>query len=211
MAAYSTINKDTWNRKNTFDYFRQFELPFFNITANVDVSALKSFCEKKDYSFFLASLFFAMKAANDIDEFKMRIRDEDIIQYEKVRIGSTIQFKDQSFGFCYFPYLDSLDEFEEEGKQLLDEALSAKGFSPKDDDDGLLHFSVIPWLHFKGLQHARRIGQEDSIPKIVFGKYQKQGDALQMPVNVEVHHALADGYHVGLFFEKLQGYVNDLN
>jgi chloramphenicol O-acetyltransferase type A len=111
MAAYITIEKDKWSRKNTFDYFSQFELPFFNITANVEVSALKSFCDKKDYSFFLASLFFAMQAANDIDEFKQRIRGENIIQYKNVRVGSTTQYEDQSFGFCYFPYLDLLASF----------------------------------------------------------------------------------------------------
>jgi len=210
MASFTTINKDNWHRKSTFDYFRQFELPFFNITVNVDVSALKSLCDKKGYSFFLASLFYAMKAANDIDEFKLRIRGEDIIRHNNIRVGSTIQFDDKSFGFCYFPYLESLEEFISNGQVLLEEALEAKGFSPKDGNDDLLHFSVIPWLHFTSFKHARRVGQEDSIPKIVFGKYQQQGETLQMPVNVEVHHALADGYHVGLFFEKLQKYLDNL-
>jgi chloramphenicol O-acetyltransferase type A len=210
MAAYTIIDQDTWSRKNTFDYFSEFELPFFNITANVEVSALKSFCTKNNYSFFLASLFFAMKAANAIAEFKMRIRGEEIIQHEDVRVGSTIQYEDHSFGFCYFPYMESIAEFNEEGTTLLNKALADKTFSPKDGSDDLLHFSVIPWLHFKGFQHARRIGQQDSIPKIVFGKYQYQGESLFMPVNVEVHHALADGYHAGLFFDKFQYNLNNL-
>ena len=208
MAAYTIIDQDNWSRKKTFDYFSQFELPFFNVTANVEVDALKSFCNKNNFSFFLASLFFAMKAANDIAEFKMRIRGEEIIQHENVRVGSTIQYEDHSFGFCYFPHLESIAEFNTEGKTLLDKALVDKSFAPKDGSDDLLHFSVVPWLHFKGFQHARRIGQQDSIPKIVFGKYQKEGKSLLMPVNVELHHALADGYHVGLFFEKFQEYIN---
>lgn len=210
MASFTKINKGGWDRKSTFDYFSQFELPFFNITANIDVSALKTLCEEKGYSFFLASLFYAMKAANDIDAFKLRIRGEEIIRYNNIHIGSTIQFDDKSFGFCYFPYLKSLEDFVTTGRVLLEEALKAKDFSPKDGNDDLLHFSVIPWLHFTSITHARRIGQEDSIPKIVFGKYQQQGETLQMPVSVEVHHALADGYHVGLFFEKFQKYLDNL-
>jgi chloramphenicol O-acetyltransferase type A len=209
MADFIRIDKESWQRKDTFNYFSQFELPFFNITANVDVGGLKSFCEKTNYSFFLASVFAAMKAANDIAEFKMRIRGKEIIQHEKVRIGSTIQYEDHSFGFCYFPYLASMAAFNTEGKTLLKEALAEKSFLPKDGSDDVLHMSVIPWLHFKGFQHARRIGQQDSIPKIVFGKYQEEGGAHVMPVNVEIHHALADGYHVGLFFEKFQAYLNN--
>jgi chloramphenicol O-acetyltransferase type A len=55
-----------------------------------------------------------MKAANNIAEFKMRIRGEEIIQHENVRVGSTIQYENHSFGFCYFPYIDSIAEFNEE-------------------------------------------------------------------------------------------------
>ena len=209
MADFITIDKDSWQRKETFNYFSQFELPFFNITANVDVSVLKSFCEKNNYSFFLVSLFSAMKAANSIAEFKMRIHGNEIVQYENIRVGSTIQFEDHSFGFCYFPYLTSMAEFSLEGKVLLNKALAERSFTPKDGSDDLLHFSVIPWLHFKSFQHARRTGQQDSIPKIVFGKYQEEGDAHVMPVNVEIHHALADGYHVSLFFKKFQALLNN--
>lgn len=207
MADYSIINKETWSRKGTYNYFKEFELPFFNITANVDVTNLKLRCDEDGHSYFLTSLFFAMKAANDISEFKLRIHEEEVIQYNAVRVGSTIQYDDHSFGFCYFPYLEFLDEFLESGKELLEKSHAEKSFEPKDGSDDLLHFSVIPWLHFNGFKHARRIGKEDSIPKIVFGKYELHENKLLMPVNVEVHHALADGYHVGRFFEKFQEYI----
>ena len=208
MENYSLINLETWSRKNTFDYFKEFELPFFNITANVDVTNLKQHCEEKGYSYFLGSLFFAMKAANAIPEFKTRIHGRDVVQYSDVRIGSTIQYDDNSFGFCYFPYNDHLEEFVEMGEELLKKAIAEKSFAPKDGNDDLLHLSVIPWVHFTSIKHARRIGIEDSIPKIMFGKYEKQGEKLFMPINVEVHHALVDGYHVGQFFKKFQEYVN---
>ncbi|WP_228105315.1 CatA-like O-acetyltransferase [Terrisporobacter mayombei] len=29
-----------------------------------------------------------------------------------------------------------------------------------------------------------------------------------MPLSITVHHAIADGYHVGLFLEKFQEYFN---
>ena len=57
MSTYKTIDIETWNRKKTFRYFNDFELPYFNITANVDVTILKSFCKEHELSFFLSSLF----------------------------------------------------------------------------------------------------------------------------------------------------------
>lgn len=38
-------------------------------------------------------------------------------------------------------------------------------------------------------------------PIITAGKYD---DNYQMPVNITIAHAVADGYHIGLFFEYLQ-------
>ena len=38
-------------------------------------------------------------------------------------------------------------------------------------------------------------------PIITAGKYD---DNYQMPVNITITHAVADGYHIGLFFEYLQ-------
>jgi len=62
----------------------------------------------------------------------------------------------------------------------------------------------IPWISFTGLQHARKTDLEDTIPRFVFGKYFKEEKRLKMPLSVEVHHALVDGFHVGQLFKFLQ-------
>ena len=61
---------------------------------------------------------------------------------------------------------------------------------------------MIPWISFTSFTHARKPAKEDSVPKIVFGKYTKKNDSVKMPVSVEVHHSLMDGIHVGKFFEQ---------
>ena len=40
------------------------------------------------------------------------------------------------------------------------------------------------------------------------GKYEKNGNRIDMPVNITIAHAVADGYHIGLFFEYLQNEIN---
>ena len=42
------------------------------------------------------------------------------------------------------------------------------------------------------------------------GKYEKNGDKVTMPVNLMVAHAVADGYHSGLFFRYLQEEIDGL-
>ena len=48
----------------------------------------------------------------------------------------------------------------------------------------------------------------DSVPKVAFAKAEKIGDKLIMNVAINVNHALVDGYHVALFSDKFQEFLN---
>jgi|GEM_PF-2867035 len=67
-----------------------------------------------------------------------------------------------------------------------------------------LHYSIMPWVSFTAVKHARRFGREESVPKIVFGKIFAENGQWKMPVSVEANHALMDGLHVGRYFELFQ-------
>ncbi|MBG7630682.1 MAG: chloramphenicol acetyltransferase, partial [Bacteroidetes bacterium] len=44
----------------------------------------------------------------------------------------------------------------------------------------------------------------------VFGGLFNENGSKKIPFSVEVHHALMDGYHVGLLFKNMQQYINNL-
>ena len=118
--------------------------------------------------------------------------------------------EDETFGFCYFEYKPNFSEFLPAAEASLAEYhASHTKMNPKDDRDDMLHYSVIPWVSFSSFSHARRFGTHDSVPKIVFGKYREEFDTVQLPVSVEVHHALMDGLHVGRFFAAFQKHLNE--
>ena len=71
-------------------------------------------------------------------------------------------------------------------------------------EQNIIHFSAIPWIRFTSVSHPRHFGIRDSIPKITMGKYYHEGDRMMIPVSTHVHHALADGLHVGQFTACLQ-------
>jgi chloramphenicol O-acetyltransferase type A len=48
----------------------------------------------------------------------------------------------------------------------------------------------------------------DSIPRFAWGKIFPEGEFLKMPLDVQGHHALMDGAHVGKFYAELQDYLN---
>ena len=65
--------------------------------------------------------------------------------------------------------------------------------------------SCTPWTTFTAVSSRVVNGGAAFFPIITAGKYDKKN---QMPVNITIAHAVADGYHIGLFFESLQKEVS---
>ena len=70
-----------------------------------------------------------------------------------------------------------------------------------------MHCSSLPWVNFSGHKEPFK-GDKDSIPKLAFSKMDNLGTKKEMKIAVSVNHALVDGYHVGLFNDRLQFHLN---
>ncbi len=205
------INLENWERKSQFNFFRNYEDPFFNIIATLDVTYLYSFCKKHNLSFFLAGLFVANKAMNQIPAFKLRLKNDEVIEFDKIHIDSTVLNADGTFSFCHFETQPNIFEFVKNGRKVIEEHKKGVVFDPRENELDMVHSTTIPWVSITGFKHARN-GNEKyiGIPKIVFGKFYMDKERKIMPFSVEVHHALMDGIHVGLLFEKMQSIINTL-
>jgi len=202
---------ENWNRKSQFEFFKNYEDPFFNITANLEITNLYKYCKQHNLSFSLACLYVAIKCVNEITEFKLRFIDGKIVQFDLVHIGSTILNDDSTFSFCYFENQPTIFDFDKAGKMILENHKQGIKFLVREEGVDLIHCTTLPWVSFTGFKHARK-GDEKikGIPKIVFGKLFDENDAKKIPFSVEVHHALMDGLHASLLFSKMQQYINEL-
>ncbi|MBL7136547.1 MAG: chloramphenicol acetyltransferase [Candidatus Marinimicrobia bacterium] len=206
---YKKLNIENWERKDQFFFFKDYDNPFFNICTEVDVTELFNFTKEKELSFFITSLYASIKAVNLVEEFRYRIKDDDVIIYDEIHAGSTVLNEDDTFSFCYFTFKSSFNEFNIEAKQTLQNIIRNKGtFDPRSNQDNLIHYSVIPWISFLSISHARKFRTNDSIPKIVLGKYNNKDNRLMMPISIEVHHSLVDGLHVSKYLNKFQEILN---
>jgi chloramphenicol O-acetyltransferase type A len=204
-----SLDLDAWPRREHFRFFLEYDQPFFNVCVDVDVSALLRRCRAPGGpSFFLASLWLSLRAANEVEEFHYRIRGKEVVVHDVVHGGSTVLRDDGTFCFAYFDFAPDFETFARAAGKVLVSARTEGSLDPRDDRDDLIHYSVIPWISFTSFSHARRRNPDDSTPKIVFGRYRGDSGAERMPVSVEVHHALMDGLHVGRFFERFQHHVD---
>ena len=206
------IDLARWKRRQHFEFFRDFDDPFWGMTAMVDACRLAETCRRPDGpSFFLASYFLALRALNDVPELRTRIRGEKVIELDLVHGGCTVLRPDETFVFAYLDYHPDPGRFYGPALEAMAEAKRGDGaLRPRPDRDDLVHCSSLPWSAMTGFTHARHFAGGDSVPKLVFGGLHRgPAGAENLPVSLTVHHALADGLHVGRFLERYQLHLDD--
>ncbi len=206
---YAPLNLSQWPRRNQFEFFKKYDNPFFNICSALDVTELYRLCQENSIAFSTALLFAAIDTANKVKEFRYRLKDGGVVVYDSIYAGSTILNDDDTFNFCYFDYNGNFTDFNNNASdQILKSKHGLVDFDGRNDDLDIIHFSTIPWISFTSFSNPRNYKTNDSVPKIVFGKYYEREGRKYLPISVEVHHALMDGWHLGQYLEKLQNLLN---
>lgn len=203
------IELDTWNRKEHFEFFRKFDEPFYHLNMNVDCSAGLKMAKINNHSLFAWYLFHAVKAANMVKEFRYRIEEEEVFEYDHVHASPTISREDGTFGFAHINLIEDFGLFQSELEKEIERVRGLNGLFTAPERPDVIHYTALPWFSFTGLSHPRNFGDGDSIPKISFGKIFEQDKKSYIPLSVQVHHGLVDGYHVSLFVEAFSHSLNE--
>ncbi len=199
------LDTTTWARREVFEFFRGFDKPYFNICTQLDITRLLAVLrDRPRVSLMLTYHYFALRAANEIEPFRYRLKDGKVIVYDVIHGGTTVLLPSENFTLAYFDYDEDFEKFIVAADLAVKEVVSGDGAFKPDRSDDRIHFTTLPWVSFTSFSHARNWRGEDSIPKIAFGKFIKENGRTLLPFSVEVHHALMDGLHVGRYVSRLQ-------
>lgn len=200
------IDQATWNRREHFAFFSRFDEPFFGLVAPVACGRAQAEAKRLGVSFFLYYLYHAVEAANAVPEFRTRIENGAVYQYERVHASATLGRSDHTFAFSFIEQNPALAGFVAAAQVEIAAVQNSSGLrlSAATARVDVLHCSALPWVRFSGLTHARSFQHPDSCPKLSFGQLYEENGTTYMPVSVNVHHGLADGYHVGLFLQEFE-------
>jgi chloramphenicol O-acetyltransferase type A len=200
------IDLATWPRRQVFEFYLPFDKPYFNVCTQLDVTNLLTELHKRERtSVWLTYHYLALRAANEIEPFRYRLRQGKVLVHDVINGGTTVILPNETFTLMYFDYKESFAEFMKGATQAVDEIKNGDGkFSPRHEDDARIHCTTLPWIAFTSFSHARRWGREDSVPKISFGKFIKDTERTLLPFSVEVHHSLMDGLHVGRYIARIE-------
>jgi chloramphenicol O-acetyltransferase type A len=198
----------TWSRREHFELFSAFNHPHFGMCANVDLTTFYPFVKERGYPITVAIVYVISRAANAIPEFRYRIRDGEVVEHEIVHPGTTILVDADVFGFAFFAYVEDFSEFAARATETLAHYKERPTLEDEPGRDDFLFMTAIPWVSFTSFRHPMQLHPGDSVPRFAWGKFFEEGESLKMPLDVQGHHALMDGIHVGRFFAEVEDYLH---
>jgi chloramphenicol O-acetyltransferase type A len=204
--AYTPIELETWERRSVFELFSKYSEPYHGICVRVDCTESFHYAKENGLSVFLTLVHRSLAAANQVENLRTRIVDGQVWLYRRIHGGSAVGRENGTIGFAHYPFHPNLQEFVREAS-LKVERVKGRNDLERHPTQDLIRYSVLPWLDFTSLSHARDFTRKDSAPFITFGKITESNGRRTMPVSIHVHHALADGLHVAMFVERFENYL----
>ena len=202
------VDLENWERKNHFNYFKDVTYPHFNICGNIDITKFYKYVKENELSFLISFLYLSTKAANSIKEFRYRIREDKVVEHEKLDPAFTIMAENQMFSFCTAKFIEEFNEFYINTSKEIEKTKNNIIIEDEVGRDDLLFSTSIPWISFTSVTHPIQMKPVDSIPRVSWGKYFEENGKIKLPLSVQAHHALVDGFHVGQYFNIIQQMVD---
>ena len=207
---YQYLDMETYKRKDHFAYFESLAYPYVGVTAHVDITKLLTRIKEQKLPFFLTVCYCVAKAAGAVPEFRQRILDHRIIEFDSCRTSHTVALEDGTYCYCtldgklpfeeYIPYAVKEQELAKERRSIEEEKTATYD---------LLFLSTVPWISYTALIQPVPV-PADSNPRISWGKYFTQGEQVLLPLSVLCHHGLVDGVHIAEFYKNLDEQIRML-
>ena len=203
---YRIIDEKTWKRSMHCMVFRNSIEPSFCVTFELDVTNFRRRIKEQGCSFTIAMVYAICRCANEIEEFRYRFLDGNIVLYD--RIGTAFTYLDQDtelFKVVNVPMFDTMEEYVATATKAAKE--QAEYFTGPLGND-VFQCSPMPWVTYTHISHTNSGKKDNATPLFDWGKYYERDGKILMPVSVQAHHSFVDGVHIGKFVDCLQKYVD---
>lgn len=208
---FQRIDMAAWPRKEYFQHYYHSIPCSYSMTTNIDITSLKRTLTEAKSSFVPAMIYLLAAEVNRHEEFRTSMDEEGCVGVFDVMHPSYAVFHKETETFsCLWTQFDSdyrtfLQNYDHDIQQYG----AMPGIAPKPDmPNNVFDISNIPWTSFSGFNLNLPKGASYLLPIFTLGKYFRQGDRLLLPVSVQVHHAVCDGFHLCRFLNELQEQAN---
>ncbi len=206
LPNFKLINVAAWSRKEHFDFFKDISCSY-SMTLNLDLTSLLVEIKKQGIKLYPTMIYLISTIVNRHEEFRTAIdREGRLGVFDFLHPSYTIFQKDtETFTTLWTEYSESFSGFYENYQLDIKRYGDVKKLLGKPDSPAnVFSISSIPWVSFTGFNLNMPKVTDYLLPIFSTGKYFEQNDKIWLPIAIQVHHAVCDGFHVARFVEELQ-------
>lgn len=205
--SYRIIDEKTWKRAMHCMVFRNSVEPAFCVTFELDITDFYKKIRAQGYSFTIAMVYAVCRCANEIEEFRYRFVNGQVVLFDKIDTAFTYLDQDtELFKVVNVPMLETMQEYVELATKAARE--QTEYFTGPLGND-VFQCSPMPWVTYTHISHTNAGKKDNATPLFDWGKYVERDGRFIMPVSVQAHHSFVDGLHIGRFVERLQKFVRE--
>lgn len=202
--AIKLIDMENWERREFYKHFINKVVCSYSVAVNLDITPLKG------HRLYPAMIWLLTKTVNDMPEFRTCLTEDGPGIYEDMHPMYTVFNKEKkNFSGIWSWFSEDYNEFLKNYDADEREYSKSTRYAPKEGTPpNSFNISMVPWLEFTALNINVYDEGKFLLPIFTMGKYFERDGKRFLPLAIQVHHAVCDGYHVGMFVETLQEYIN---
>lgn len=205
--VFEKIDRTTWDREEYFQHYFSHVPCTYSITVKLDITALKD----RQQKLYPTMLYYLTTVVNRHPEFRTALNEQgELGIYREMLPSYTVFHKDtETFSEIWTEYSDDYEAFCQAYEADIQRYGAQKGLIGKPDaPKNIFTVSMIPWTTFDGFNLNLQRGYDYLIPIFTMGKYYHENGRTLLPLAIQVHHAVCDGFHVCRFINELQEWIN---
>ena len=206
---FTLIDMNNWDRKEYFEHYYQNIPCTYSMSVKLDITSLK----QRGKHLYSALLFFLTQIINQHREFRFSFDNQGRLGYFDEMLPSYTVFnpETETFTSIWSNVPKKYEDFYDIYKSDVETFGKNKGVVGKPDmPENVFNVSMIPWVSFEGFNLNLQKGYDYLLPIFTFGKYFFENEKCVLPLSIQVHHAVCDGFHVCRLVQKLQDFINSL-
>lgn len=209
---YTQVNLREWSRGSLFKHYMDRMRMVMSLTVDIDVTGLVAFAKENHLKVYPSMIWVVSNVVNAHDEFKYGWDSGgNLIKWDFIS-PSYVDFhkEDERFAKYVTAYSDDLFDFCRRFMLDREKNRHERAFADHQPPN-FFDVSCLPWVRYRHFDvHVFDEGAFLA-PVITWGRYEMERGRFLMPLSMNIHHAVADGFHLSRFFVEVQELIRSLH
>ncbi len=205
---FTPVDLAAWPRREYFEHYVHRNPCTYSMTVRLDITNVK----EKGIRLYPALIYALATAVNRHEEFRCSIKDGVLGCYERLEPSYTVFHREnETFSLLWTAYEPDFSAFLAAYEADLARFGGQMGFQGKPNlPENTFDVSMIPWANFEGFNLNLQQCYDHLRPIFTLGRYEEREGRCTLPLAVQVHHGVCDGYHTCRLVQEVQEILDGL-